>query len=115
MTWAARVIQLACKSSAIVHHIPPYRTFVWSEFAECMQVRLASLVENCFNAVERISEYSELKEEAPTDIDGSKPDDWPSRGLVSCDSRRLPSNEQPLFPSHCCLHVALSDMMPLHL
>ena len=48
-----------------------------------MQVRLASLVENGFNAVERISEYSNINEEAPKNIDGTKPDGWPSRGLVT--------------------------------
>lgn len=48
-----------------------------------MQVRLASLVENGFNAVERISEYSNINEEAPKTIDGTKPDGWPSRGLVT--------------------------------
>lgn len=48
-----------------------------------MQVRLASLVENGFNAVERISEYSNINEEAPKTIDGTKPDGWPSRGLVN--------------------------------
>lgn len=51
-------------------------------------MRLASLVENGFNAVERIAEYSELKEEAPKEIPGTKPDDWPSRGLVSTATRR---------------------------
>lgn len=48
-----------------------------------MTVRLASVAENAFNAVERIAEYSRLKEEAPAVIEGSAPDDWPSAGKVS--------------------------------
>lgn len=47
-----------------------------------MTVRLASVAENAFNAVERIAEYSRLKEEAPAVIEGSAPDDWPSAGKV---------------------------------
>ena len=47
------------------------------------QVRLASLVENNFNAVERLDEYAALKDEAPTHIPGSKPDNWPSNGKVN--------------------------------
>ncbi len=58
-----------------------FELYITSKFWD-MQVRLASLVENGFNAVERISEYSNLSEEAPTNIDGSKPNGWPSRGLV---------------------------------
>lgn len=50
-----------------------------------MTVRLASVAENAFNAVERIAEYSRLKEEAPAVIEGSAPDDWPSAGKV-CNS-----------------------------
>lgn len=46
------------------------------------QVRLASLVENNFNAVERVSEYGQLEEEAPPHIEGSQPPGWPSRGEV---------------------------------
>ena len=48
-----------------------------------MTVRLASVAENAFNAVERIAEYSRLKEEAPAVVEGSAPDDWPSAGKVS--------------------------------
>ena len=47
-----------------------------------LQVRLASLVENCFNAVERIDEFCTLNEEAPLHIPGSKPDGWPGNGKV---------------------------------
>jgi len=54
-----------------------------------MQVRLASLVENGFNAVERVAEYANLEEEAPKDIPGSKPDGWPANGLVSHTSASL--------------------------
>ena len=48
-------------------------------------VRLASITENSFNAVERVGEYSELPSEprGPPDVD--PPDDWPQRGEVcSC-------------------------------
>lgn len=51
-----------------------------------MTVRLASVAENAFNAVERIAEYSRLKEEAPAVIEGSAPDDWPSAGKVCYSS-----------------------------
>jgi hypothetical protein len=59
--------------------------------ASPMQVRLASLVENGFNAVERVAEYANLEEEAPKDIPGSKPDGWPDNGLVSPVFARLPT------------------------
>lgn len=48
-----------------------------------MTVRLASVAENSFNAVERIAEYSRLKAEAPPVIENSVPPDWPSAGKVS--------------------------------
>lgn len=48
-----------------------------------MTVRLASVAENAFNAVERMAEYSKLKEEAPAVIPNSAPSDWPSAGKVS--------------------------------
>ncbi|KAL3151255.1 hypothetical protein ABBQ38_013094 [Trebouxia sp. C0009 RCD-2024] len=47
-----------------------------------MTVRLASVAENAFNAVERIAEYSRLKEEAPAVIENSAPADWPSAGKI---------------------------------
>lgn len=47
-----------------------------------MTVRLASVAENAFNAVERMAEYSKLKEEAPAVIPNSAPADWPSAGKV---------------------------------
>ena len=47
-----------------------------------LQVRLASVAENGFNAVERVSEFCELPQEAPEEIAGSKPDDWPDMGKV---------------------------------
>ncbi|KAL3160420.1 hypothetical protein ABBQ32_010743 [Trebouxia sp. C0010 RCD-2024] len=47
-----------------------------------MTVRLASVAENAFNAVERIAEYSRLKEEAPAVIQNSAPADWPSAGKI---------------------------------
>ena len=51
--------------------------------ATSMTVRLASLAETIFNAVERVAEYAELEEEAPAEIRGSTPDDWPDRGGVT--------------------------------
>ena len=45
-------------------------------------MRLASIAENSFNAVERIDEFCELPQEAPAKIPGAKPDGWPSRGKV---------------------------------
>ncbi|KAA6418046.1 MAG: ABC transporter C family member 2-like [Trebouxia sp. A1-2] len=47
-----------------------------------MTVRLASVAENAFNAVERMAEYSKLKEEAPAVIPNSAPSDWPSAGKI---------------------------------
>lgn len=47
-----------------------------------MTVRLASVAENAFNAVERMAEYSKLKEEAAAVIRDSAPPDWPSAGKV---------------------------------
>lgn len=47
-----------------------------------MQVRLASVAENSFNAVERIDEFTQTSQEKDTDIDGSKPDGWPPSGKV---------------------------------
>lgn len=49
-----------------------------------MTVRLASVAENAFNAVERMAEYSRLKEEAPSVIRDSAPPDWPTNGKVQC-------------------------------
>lgn len=48
-----------------------------------LQVRLASLAENAFNAVERIHEYSVAPEEPPPEIPGACPDSWPSKGEVT--------------------------------
>jgi len=48
-----------------------------------MTVRLASVAENAFNAVERMAEYSKLQEEAPAVIPDSAPPDWPSAGKVN--------------------------------
>lgn len=47
-----------------------------------MTVRLASVAENAFNAVERMAEYSNLQEEAPAVVRDSAPPDWPSAGKV---------------------------------
>ena len=44
------------------------------------------MAENGFNAVERVSEFCELPQEAPEEISGSKPDDWPDMGKVGCQS-----------------------------
>ena len=63
------------------------------------QVRLASLVENNFNAVERLDEYAALKEEAPTHIPGSKPDNWPTNGKVGSLTTALPCHWDTNFPA----------------
>ena len=47
-----------------------------------MTVRLASVAENAFNAVERMAEYSKIKGEAAAVIPKSAPEDWPSAGKV---------------------------------
>ncbi|CAL8468910.1 g8451 [Coccomyxa elongata] len=47
-----------------------------------MTVRLASVAENAFNAVERISEFCDLPQEAPEEIRYTKPDGWPDKGRV---------------------------------
>lgn len=47
-----------------------------------MTVRLASLAENMFNAVERLVEYGGLDSEAEPEIEGSMPPDWPDKGGV---------------------------------
>ncbi|CAD7704333.1 unnamed protein product, partial [Ostreobium quekettii] len=45
-----------------------------------LTIRLASLAENGFNAVERVAEYTETDQEADYDTPDSVPDDWPDRG-----------------------------------
>ena len=45
-------------------------------------MRLASVAENAFNAVERISEFCDLPQEAPEVIPDTKPDGWPDKGEV---------------------------------
>ncbi len=67
----------------LVQHVPAW----------CEQVRLASVAENSFNAVERISEFCDLPQEAPEEIRGSKPDDWPDKGRVS------PLNNSCTYPA----------------
>jgi hypothetical protein len=47
------------------------------------QVRLASIAENSFNAVERIDEFCSLPQEAPAKLPGAKPDGWPPAGKVA--------------------------------
>ena len=47
-----------------------------------LQVRLASVAENAFNAVERISEFCDLPQEAAEEIPDTKPDNWPGKGEV---------------------------------
>ena len=80
-----------------------------------MQVRLASLVENGFNAVERISEYSNLSEEAATNIDGSKPNGWPSRGLVGSSCSPVKDMRLEIKPLKACarLDLMLEDWQPI--
>jgi ATP-binding cassette subfamily C (CFTR/MRP) protein 1 len=47
-------------------------------------LRLASMAENSFNAVERVGNYTELQSEAPLEIpDHRPPPGWPSAGAVS--------------------------------
>lgn len=46
-------------------------------------VRLASITENSFNAVERVGEYSELPSEPRGPPDVEPPDEWPQHGEVS--------------------------------
>lgn len=47
-------------------------------------LRLASLAENSFNAVERVGNYTELQSEAPLEIaDHRPPPGWPSAGAIS--------------------------------
>ena len=40
------------------------------------------MAENAFNAVERISEFCDLPQEAPEEIPETKPDGWPDKGEV---------------------------------
>jgi hypothetical protein len=40
------------------------------------------VAENAFNAVERISEFCDLPQEAPEVIPDTKPDGWPGKGEV---------------------------------
>ena len=40
------------------------------------------MAENAFNAVERISEFCDLPQEAPEVIPDTKPDGWPDKGEV---------------------------------
>ena len=46
-------------------------------------MRLASIAENSFNAVERIDEIAHVAEEAVEEVKDAKPDGWPSSGQVS--------------------------------
>eukprot|EP00210_Caulerpa_lentillifera_P008090 g7724.t1 len=56
-------------------------------------IRLASLAENIFNAVERVAEYSELEEEAPSEISDSVPPHWPDQGGVTFSSIKMSYRE----------------------
>ena len=51
-----------------------------------LQVRLASVAENSFNAVERIDEIAHIDQEDRDDIPGSRPDNWPSSGKARIHS-----------------------------
>eukprot|EP00897_Mesotaenium_endlicherianum_P008662 jgi/Mesen1/7824/ME000417S07136 len=52
-----------------------------------MTLRLASVAENSFNAVERVGAYSEITPEAPAVIEGSRPPPtWPAEGAISFDN-----------------------------
>ena len=73
-----------------------------------MTVRLASVAENAFNAVERIAEYSRLKEEAPAVIEDSAPDGWPSAGKVGAAHLHT-----PVLNAHLCLAVATKASVQL--
>ena len=61
----------------------------------CVQVRLSSLAENCFNAVERVDEFSHLTPEGnpPADTGG------PGNGGASLDGARLSSLAEPSPPA----------------
>lgn len=51
-----------------------------------LTLRLASMAENSFNAVERVGGYSDVEPEAPAVIEGHRPaPDWPSVGAVTFD------------------------------
>lgn len=54
-----------------------------------MTVRLASLAENMFNAVERVDEYTELNEEAADEVPDSFPDNWPDQGSITFDNVQM--------------------------
>lgn len=68
-------------------------------------MRLASIAENSFNAVERIDEFCELPQEAPAKIPGAKPDGWPTRGKVL----RHAQPQKPLTP----IYMAQADWRTL--
>jgi ABC-type multidrug transport system fused ATPase/permease subunit len=52
-------------------------------FLMMLTLRLASLVENCFNAVERLGNYIDTPSEAPLVIEGYRPPPaWPTDGAI---------------------------------
>ena len=61
----------------------------WYTCAVLLQVRLASVAENSFNAVERIDEIAHIDQEDRDDIPGSRPDNWPSSGKA-CPCSYIP-------------------------
>ena len=70
----------------------------------CTQVRLASIAENSFNAVERIDEIAHISEEAEEELEGSKPDGWPKQGKVCC-SLSAPGAAVPCWTATGLLEV----------
>eukprot|EP00897_Mesotaenium_endlicherianum_P001271 jgi/Mesen1/1171/ME000124S00204 len=51
-----------------------------------MTLRLASVAENSFNAVERVGAYSEVAPEAPPVVEDSRPPpEWPAEGAITFD------------------------------
>jgi ABC-type multidrug transport system fused ATPase/permease subunit len=71
----------------------------------CYQVRLASLAENAFNAVERIREYTVAPEEPPPEIPGACPDSWPSKGEVTRFTYAWPCILFPQREPECLCHI----------
>lgn len=52
-------------------------------------LRVGSVAETSFNAVERVDEYCHLLPEGPAIIEGSAPPDWPSSGKIEFKEVRM--------------------------
>ena len=64
------------------------------------------MAENGFNAVERVSEFCSLPQEAPEEIPGTKPDDWPKAGQVGACALKAVTQ-----PSSCSTIIAESVLL----